>query len=526
MSSSFERSVKGATKIKLAAPKSKYVEHILLATRSDEAGVAEVFRTLQTRLRDSTWTIVFKALLIVHLMIKEGETDVTLKYLAASPKNRLAIDAFTDVQTQGQNIRRYSDYLRQRAISYAQTKTDHVRSGEGRMKGLSVDKGLLRETENVQGQIKALVKCDLLANEPENEISLMAFRLLIKDLLVLYTVMNEAVMNILSHFFEMSKPDAERAVSIYKTFAKLTDLVMQYLSTARHHETSTRVEIPKIKHAPTSLASSLQEYVRDKDFEVNRRQYLAEQESKRNGKGSSIMSAQPIASKSAQSKPAQPKVTAESFPQIKQAQPMQAQQPANGPAPDLIDFFDSIEQNQQPMLQGHPQYQNPTTYGNPPNSFGQGYQTQPFNQPADAFTMGAVSTNPFGQPQAQPQQQLQPNFTGMGFGGYGPQPQQQFMPQGPALSNVLQPPSQQNTVTFPMQQFPDAEQQRPQSTNPFRQSSMSASPVTSSPTGAQGIQRQSTNPFAKHVPQQQNTAMTGSPFTTSPPPQPQYQQQQ
>ncbi|KAK4974046.1 hypothetical protein LTR28_010636, partial [Elasticomyces elasticus] len=96
MSSSFEKSVKGATKIKLAAPKSKYVEHILLATRSDEAGVAEVFRTLQTRLRDSTWTIVFKALIIVHLMIKEGETDVTLKYLAASPKNRLAIDAFTD----------------------------------------------------------------------------------------------------------------------------------------------------------------------------------------------------------------------------------------------------------------------------------------------------------------------------------------------------------------------------------------------------------------------------------------------
>ena len=81
--------------VKLAAPKSKYVEAILSATHGGEAGVAEVFRTLQLRLRDSTWTIVFKALIIVHLMIREGQPDLTLRYLAESPK-RLAISNFTD----------------------------------------------------------------------------------------------------------------------------------------------------------------------------------------------------------------------------------------------------------------------------------------------------------------------------------------------------------------------------------------------------------------------------------------------
>jgi hypothetical protein len=81
--------------IKLAAPKSKYVEAILSATHGGEAGVAEVFRTLQLRLRDSTWTIVFKALIIVHLMVREGQPDLTLRYIAESPK-RLAISNFTD----------------------------------------------------------------------------------------------------------------------------------------------------------------------------------------------------------------------------------------------------------------------------------------------------------------------------------------------------------------------------------------------------------------------------------------------
>ncbi len=95
MSGSFEKAVKGGTKIKLAAPKAKYVEHILVATHAGEAGVAEIFRAMQNRLRDSTWTIVFKALIIVHLMIREGEPNVTLKYLADSP-SKLAISNFSD----------------------------------------------------------------------------------------------------------------------------------------------------------------------------------------------------------------------------------------------------------------------------------------------------------------------------------------------------------------------------------------------------------------------------------------------
>jgi hypothetical protein len=80
----------------LAAPKSKYVEHILIATHAGEQGVAEVFRVLQNRLRDSTWTIVFKSLIIVHFMIREGEPNVTLRYLASGPERKLAVSSFTE----------------------------------------------------------------------------------------------------------------------------------------------------------------------------------------------------------------------------------------------------------------------------------------------------------------------------------------------------------------------------------------------------------------------------------------------
>lgn len=41
---------------------------------------------LQYRLIDSVWTVMFKALIVIHLMIREGARDSTLQYLAEHPK--------------------------------------------------------------------------------------------------------------------------------------------------------------------------------------------------------------------------------------------------------------------------------------------------------------------------------------------------------------------------------------------------------------------------------------------------------
>ncbi|KAJ9605052.1 hypothetical protein H2200_010442 [Cladophialophora chaetospira] len=479
-----EKIVKGATKIKLAAPKSKYIEPILSATNGGESGVAEVFRTLQLRLRDSTWTIVFKALIVVHMMIREGQPEVTLRYISESPK-RLAISSFTEVQTQGLNIRRYSEYLLERVRAYRDTKTDFVKSGAGKMRRLTVEKGLLRQTEVVQDQIEALVRCDLLGtHDPENELSLTAFRLLTLDLLELFKVMNE------EHYFEMSRPDAERSLQIYKTFGRQTELVVQYLGLARQYETHTRLEVPRLKHAPTTLTNALEEYLNDADFEINRRQYLAQQESKRTGK--------PISSAPATT-PAFDKPTTKEVATTSTAprpQPTQAQ--PKGPAPDLIDFFGSIEDNQQtmdhtnylPQPQPQPQfqqYQQPTV----PQ---QGYN--PFFQQQPTFQSQALP-----QPQPQPQP-LQTDFTGAGFGGYGPQPTQQQVqsPGGFQFPGQLSSIPQNGIPNFQSQALPTPQPLQPQqtSTNPFRQSTMNTGAPQFSPVSPDAPVRSATNPFAKH----------------------------
>ncbi|KAI9862420.1 MAG: hypothetical protein M1824_001413 [Vezdaea acicularis] len=560
MASSFEKSVKGGTKIKLAAPKSKYVEHILVATHTGDAGVAEIFRALQPRLRDSTWTIVFKGLIIVHVMMREGEPDVTLKYLASNPR-KLAISNFSDggyrtqllgqwlttltrydltVQVQGQNIRNYSQYLLERASAYKETKVDYVRSGEGRLKKQSVEKGLLRETEAVQRTIAALLKCDVLTTEIENEITLTAFTLLVQDLLALFYVMNE------EHFLEMSKYDAERALGIYKKFSRQTNQVVEYLSVARQYETATRLEVPKIKHAPTGLTSSLEEYCQDPDFEINRRQYLVQQEAKKSGGRSNGASNKPfgISGASSQAK----SNGGDAFPSAKPIDTPKAE--PKGPAPDLIDFFESIEQNQQPMANElSPEQQQQMALYNQQQQQQQLHQQQaqfqqyqqsgfaqqstgfPQQQQQPQFSGGfgqQDSSSPFGQ--AQQQTAVQPNFTGAGFGGYTPQPTAQppFNPQQSSLSSIPQNgiASFDNNKFLPQTQMasgsPTLGQQ--QTTNPFRQSMMSSntgstnSSFSSTPTSTAAPR--GTNPFAKMQTTGQSTATsysTSSPITSMSP---------
>ncbi len=373
----------------------------------------------------------------------------------------------------------------------------------------------------------------------------------------------------------MSKYDAERALAIYKTFTKQTNNVVEFLSTARQYENATRLEIPKLKHAPTSLTSSLEEYLNDPDFEVNRRQYLAQQEAKKGGKSTSNGA---TASKNNFGKTATNSGASKDFPEPKTVQAGPLQQATKGPAPDLIDFFDSIEQNQQPMASAPQQQQQQVpNFGVGPqyqqqqqlqqtgvlpqqrlDFFGQNGQ-QPQAQNSNVFG----SSNPFGQPQ---QQSVQPDFTGAGFGGYGQQPYAQqrnalsSMPQnttGP-FSQQQQPFSTGQQSFSPGQQqqaFPTGQQQ-PMATgsNPFRQSLMpqatgasqpSLSNAPSMPTSPQTYQATGSNPFARNLANQQTgqaqnspfATQQGSPFTspppqqpqgtpfTSPPPQPQQQQQ-
>jgi hypothetical protein len=87
---SYEKVVKLACKPKAAPPKAKYLDPIIAATWDDGGAVHDVCKALSPRFREPNAIVVFKALIVLHTMIRNGSTDNVLGYLSGSQVLRLS----------------------------------------------------------------------------------------------------------------------------------------------------------------------------------------------------------------------------------------------------------------------------------------------------------------------------------------------------------------------------------------------------------------------------------------------------
>ncbi|KAK7683337.1 hypothetical protein QCA50_013599 [Cerrena zonata] len=570
MSSSYEKVVKLACKPKAAPPKAKYMDPIIAATWSEDGAVHDVCKALAPRFREPNAVVVFKALIVLHTMVRNGATDNVLSYLSSSEVLRLRniSSGHWEGYNAPENLQNYATYLDTRIRAYRDLKHDAIRvqsetnrdlrnsqaieegrvaSGEkpigsksgrrrfgsskkdpvaeesppssssgvqrsktmtGRkLRIMTVEKGLLRETKTVQKMIDALVECRFYLDNLEDELNISALRMLVKDLLILFQACNEGVINVLEHYFEMSRIDAKDALVIYRHFCKQTERVVEYLGVARKLQNLLSVPIPNLRHAPVSLAGSLEEYLNDPNFEQNRIEYKTNKEAAERNARLGIKA--PIANPA--DKPTTPKPTSETTAQASSSAATPPVAKANSQA--LIDFFSAIEEEQQSMF-------NPQT-----------------NSPTSAYFQQQATYNPFAQQQMMTgvpfgQMQQQQPMLQMQATGYFPQQQQPTNPFG------LQPSQSQPFGNFLQAQPTGFLQPQTTGANPFRQS-MAFPGLMSQPTGMpQQLQQQlqvggpfgTTNPFPSGGLQPMQTGMPSTnPFPTQNPgsnPFPQYQQQQ
>ncbi|CAJ0651943.1 3175_t:CDS:2, partial [Entrophospora sp. SA101] len=284
-----DRAVKGATKSKCAAPKQKYLEVLIPATSSSDA-LKTIFASLEHRLRENSWTIVFKSLIVIHILMRKGVDGQVLSYLVRKP-NILNLSGFKgsgigNGAEQTKNIHSYAAYLEEKVSVYRELKVNFVKEkkleNNSRLRRLTVAKGLLREVKILQRQLDALLNCKFYLDEVANYVTLTAFRLIVIDLLVLFETTNEGVINMLEQFVSMSQIDAKDGLEIYKKFVKQTEKVVIYLRAAQKLQSVLGIKIPNLKHAPVSLTIALQDYVEDPNFEANRREYRNTQEKSKN----------------------------------------------------------------------------------------------------------------------------------------------------------------------------------------------------------------------------------------------------
>ncbi|KAK4521066.1 Myosin type-2 heavy chain 1 [Mucor velutinosus] len=335
-----ETAVRKATRLDYNPPKQKHLQTLISLTFQSPGNAASIIDLLDRRLRENSWIIIFKVLIIIHTLMRLGDGEKVISYVETKPS---ALDTSKLREKSSgvvhiQNIYLYTAYLEQKVIAYRHLRVDYVKntmgSKEGRLRHLSVKDGLLKETVVLQKQIGTLLKSNFILEDVDNNISLYAYRLLVEDLLVLFQVINESIVNILEHYFAMDKSDARMSLEIYKRFAKQTEDTISFLDRARRLQNDLNISIPTVKHAPLSLAAALQEYLDDAS------------------KSSSHSKAQGQMNNSS-TPPQQQQAASNTISFSTNAQPQQ--QPK-----ELIDFFASLENEKanifyNPVIQQQPQ---------------------------------------------------------------------------------------------------------------------------------------------------------------------------
>ncbi|KAL0955275.1 hypothetical protein HGRIS_004165 [Hohenbuehelia grisea] len=428
-------------------------------------------------------------------MIRNGATDNVLTYLSSSEVLRLrnVSSGNWEGYTAPQNLQHYASYLDSRIRAYRDLKHDAVRvqaesnrdlrntnsieedtyrAKQGRkqtsttptrsktimgrkLRVMTVEKGLLRETKAVQRMIDSLVECRFYLDDLEDQLITTSLRMLVKDLLILFQAGNEGVINVLENYFEMSHVDAKEALGIYRNFCEQTERVVEYLSVAKKLQNLLNVPIPNLKHAPVSLAGALQEYLDDPNFEQNRLEYKANK-------------------RAADGKPPKPtpaKTSPPPVPKVETAAPVPSSStPASGPSNQsntIPDFFSSIEEQQPSMF-------NPQT-----------------NSPNGAYFHQQAVSNPF----------VQMQMTGMPFVA---QPQQQFQPQAPNPFGFLSPQAAQIPQTTGHRPFSSY---LPPQTTGFLQQQQPMPQMVPQATGFLQPQATGSNPFRQSMLLPQSTGM-------------------
>uniref|UniRef100_A0A4X2LKE1 ENTH domain-containing protein n=1 Tax=Vombatus ursinus TaxID=29139 RepID=A0A4X2LKE1_VOMUR len=249
--SAVAKAVCKASTHEMMGPKQKHLDYLIHCTNELNMSIPQLADTLLERTANSSWVVVFKALITTHHLMMYGN-ERFMQYLA-SRNSLFNLSNFLDKSViQGYDmstfIRRYSRYLNEKALSYRLVAVDFTkmkRGPDGVMRTMGTDK-LLKTLPVIQNQLDVLLDFDAHPNELTNGVISSAFMHLFKDSIRLFAAYNEGIINLLEKYFDMKKNQCKEGLESYKKFLGRMAKLSEFL---------------KVAEAPSSLFEALEQHV-------------------------------------------------------------------------------------------------------------------------------------------------------------------------------------------------------------------------------------------------------------------------
>ncbi|XP_075429555.1 phosphatidylinositol-binding clathrin assembly protein isoform X8 [Ascaphus truei] len=263
--SAVAKAVCKSTTHEVMGPKKKHLDYLIQCTNEMNVNIPQLADTLFERTANSSWVVVFKALITTHHLMMYGN-ERFIQYLA-SRNTLFNLNNFLDKGAmQGYDmstfIRRYSRYLNEKALSYRLVAVDFTkmkRGIDGVMRTMITEK-LLKTLPIIQNQLDALLDFDANPNELTNGVINTGFMLLFKDSIRLFAAYNEGVINLLEKYFDMKKNQCKEALDIYKKFLARMTKLSEFLKVAEQVGID-QGDIPDLTQAPSSLLEALEQHL-------------------------------------------------------------------------------------------------------------------------------------------------------------------------------------------------------------------------------------------------------------------------
>ncbi|XP_043952918.1 phosphatidylinositol-binding clathrin assembly protein isoform X2 [Gambusia affinis] len=263
--SAISKAVCKATTHEVSGPKKKHLDYLIHCTNEMNVNIPQLADTLFERTANSSWVVVFKALITTHHLMMYGN-ERFIQYLA-SRNTLFNLSNFLDKGAlQGYDmstfIRRYSRYLNEKAMSYRLVAVDFTkmkRGVDGVMRTMNAEK-LIKTLPIIQNQLDALLDFQANPNELTNGVINSAFMLLFKDSIRLFAAYNEGVINLLEKYFDMKKNQCKDALDIYKKFLCRMTKLSEFLKVAEQVGID-QGDIPDLSQAPSSLLEALEQHL-------------------------------------------------------------------------------------------------------------------------------------------------------------------------------------------------------------------------------------------------------------------------
>ncbi|XWS70743.1 hypothetical protein CRYUN_Cryun03dG0074800 [Craigia yunnanensis] len=251
--------------------KEKHIRAIFAAISATRprADVAYCIHALARRLsRTHNWAVALKTLIVIHRALREVDPtfhEEIINY-GRSRSHMLNMSHFKDDSSPNAWdfsawVRTYALFLEERLECFRVLKYD-IETDRSRTKDLDTAE-LLDQLPALQQLLFCVLGCQPQGAAVHNFVIHLALSMIASESVKIYQAISDGTINLLDKFFEMQRPDAMRALDIYRKSGQQAERLSEFYEVCKSLDVGRGERFIKIEQPPASFLQAMEEYVRE-----------------------------------------------------------------------------------------------------------------------------------------------------------------------------------------------------------------------------------------------------------------------